>query len=118
MDEAVAVDFKVQVDALPADSDGSVANGLLASTREVLREVSEAAIQDIQTGKLVRDQLDEVDAGYDAHMTKMKTQLLWPVVWLRRRSGPIRRLAHRFPAQLGWLNRTLDYLGARDEPKQ
>ena len=117
-DEDVSEDYAVQVDAgTHQESDPIAAKGLVASTRELARAVSEQAIDEIRSGDRIKSEIDEIDKVYDGEVAKLKFYAGgWAVVMLRRQNLPLRRLATRFPGPLGWLHRVLDYIGAGHEP--
>ena len=113
-DREVAEDYAVQVaHGAHEESDPAVVRGLVASTRETMRALSEAGIEGIRSGKIARDEIGELDKVHDTELAKVKWYAGgFAIVFLRRRSAPLRRLARRYPSQLGWLVRVLDYLGA------
>lgn len=113
-DRDVVEDYSLQVNqgANPESSEAA-AKGLVASTRETVRALSEAAVDGIRSGRFVREEVDALDKVHDTELAKVKWYAGgFAFVILRRRSVPLRRLASRFPGQLGWLHRVLDYLGA------
>jgi len=110
-DEAVADDYEMQVvQGTRPDSALSVQTGLVASTREITRVLTEAALD---AGK---HKLDRMDRVHDDEMAKWSWRLGgFAFVLLSRQSPHLRRLAERFPKQLGWLTRVLDWMGAQKQ---
>jgi hypothetical protein len=113
-DEEVAIDYALQVrEGTRANSDPAVAGGLIASTRETMRTLSEPAIEEIRSGRIARSEVDALERVHDTELAKVKWYAGgFAIVFLRRRDVPLRKLAKRFPAQLGWLERVLDYIRA------
>ncbi|WP_136442966.1 leucine-rich repeat domain-containing protein [Pacificoceanicola onchidii] len=113
-DREVVEDYAVQVQYGAIEgADPVVAKGLVASTRETVRVLSEEAIKGVQSGELVRGELDAIDTVHKTELAKVKWYAGgWAIVLLRRRSAPLRQLSRRFPAQMGWVDRILDYIGA------
>ncbi|NBD30304.1 MAG: hypothetical protein GVY31_09745, partial [Alphaproteobacteria bacterium] len=98
------------------DADTTAAKGLTASTREVARALSEAAVKPVKTGEITRRDIDGMDRIADGEFAKLRFWTYgWPLVILKRKQASLRRLAKRFPARLGWLGPVLDYLFGPDE---
>lgn len=117
VDRAVERDFDLMLRAAEAvPQDDMAAKGVIASTREVMRPVAEAAIAAVKEGGGVRQLLDEVEGVHDSEKAKWLWRGGgWAFVMMRRRSPQIRRLARRYPGRLGWLARVMDYLGGDPE---
>jgi hypothetical protein len=120
VDSEVTEEFAAEIAiALGDDADTTAAKGLVASTREIVRELSEAAVEEVKSGRIVRKDLEAMDKIADVEVTKGRFWLYgWVQVLLKRKQAWLRRLAHRFPAQLGWFGPVLDYLVGADEDRQ
>ncbi|MGY9050247.1 MAG: hypothetical protein ACKVKF_25285 [Rhodobacterales bacterium] len=102
--------------ALGDDADTTAAKGLTASTRELVRELSEAAVEEVKTGRIARKDVEDMNQIADGEFAKLRFWTYgWPLVVLKRKQASLRRLANRFPARLGWLGPVLDYLIGADE---
>ena len=118
VDRDVSEEFHAEVAATKGEAaDEPAAKGLEASTGEMLRTLSEAALEAAKTGRLARKLADEMAGVSDGEWAKAK---FWAGGWtidiLRRNRPYFRRLALRFPERMGWINPVLDYLFGPDEP--
>ena len=102
--------------ATGADADDAAAKGLIASTRELTRELSEAAFEEVKSGRMARKDVADLNQIADGEFAKFRLWTYgWPLVLLKRKQNSLRRLATKFPDRLGWLGPVLDYLIGIDE---
>ena len=95
--------------------DPGAAEGLLASTVDLARSAAERGMEEVKSGKPIRDAIKNMDGVHDAEFAKVKWYLGgFAVVFLKRNQKPFRNLADKFG--LDWLNRALDYLFKDDDP--
>jgi hypothetical protein len=108
----VAQEYAAEVAAATGeDADDAVAEGVAATTREWVREVSEKGLEEVKRGRVLRENLDKMDDVADGEFAKVQFWSYgWTLVLLKRNQAPLRRLALKFPKKLGWLGPVLDYL--------
>jgi hypothetical protein len=119
VDSEVTEEFAAEL-AIAAgdDADATAAKGLTASTRELARELTEAAFEGLRTGQIARMDIESMNQIADGEFAKFRLWTYgWPLVVLKRKQAPLRRLAKKFPARLGWLGPILDYLIGADEDR-
>jgi hypothetical protein len=119
VESEVTEELAIEIAVATGDyGDATAAKGLAASTRELVRELSEAAVGEFKTGRIVRKDVEDMNQIADGEFAKLKLWTYgWPLVVLKRKQASLRRLANRFPARLGWLGPVLDYLIGADEDR-
>jgi len=117
VESEVTEEFAIEIAvAAGDDADATASKGLIASTREIVRELSEVAFEEVKNGGIARKDIGDMNQIADGEFAKLRFWSYgWPLVVLKRKQAALRRLANRFPARLGWLLPVLDYLIGADE---
>lgn len=115
VDPDVARDIAlVTAAALGEAASDQTARGLVEETRELARVASEELV----SGRVVREQVAEMETVHDSEMAKWKWRLGgFSVVFLKRNQAPLRRLAERYPMLLAWLPGVLDWAFGSQDPE-
>ncbi|MDI3337568.1 hypothetical protein QKW60_14215 [Defluviimonas aestuarii] len=88
------------------------AKGLVASTRDVVRTLSENALTEARNGVKAKAFAARMQKTGETELPKATYWLGgWTIDILSRMSPSLRRLAKKFPKSMGWMVAILDYLG-------
>ncbi len=94
------------------------ARGLMTSTRELARTMSEIILTDVKSGRLAKEQARQMSTVGQSEWPKIKYYGGGFVLDIVGRSSPsLRKLAASQPRSFGWVIPILDYLGFDDRAK-